>query len=130
MGTKVPKERSIAHYPITNGKAVFYSLDIETGGEYCGIAQFSAELVRMNIVPGMNKAKNSMISARNNIIANVAQVLHTFNKYVHPGETTIWSDAATRIHGLHVNHASIRVADPINVVWAQFLEWIGGYCND
>ena len=23
-----------------------------------------------------------------------------------------------------MNHASIRVADPIHVVWAQFLQWI------
>ena len=64
LGTKVPKERSIAHYPIVNGKAVFCSLDIETGGADWGIVQFSAELVRMDIVPGMNKAKNAKITTR------------------------------------------------------------------
>ena len=62
LGTKEPKERNIAHYPIANGKAVFCSLDIETGGADCGIVQFSAELVRMDIVLGMNKAKNTKIS--------------------------------------------------------------------
>ena len=122
--TKVPKERSIVHDSIANGKAVFCSLDIETGGEDYGIVQFSVELVRIDIVPGTSKGKNAKISARNDTLNNVARVPHTFNKYVNPGETVIWSDAATWIHGLHVNHTSIIVIDPIHVVWAQFLQWI------
>ncbi len=37
---------------LTDGSAVFLSFDIEIGGEYAGIIQLSAELVRMKLVGG------------------------------------------------------------------------------
>ena len=39
-----PKGKSIAHYDLKANRMVFVSLDVETGGEYCGIIQLSAEL--------------------------------------------------------------------------------------
>ncbi|KAL9183005.1 hypothetical protein ACHAXT_004792, partial [Thalassiosira profunda] len=91
---KPPKGRSIAHYAIDAKKAVYVSLDIEVGGEYCGVVQLSAEIP--------NK----------------------FNKYVNPGEGAPWTDACTNLHGLHAEHPSIVGADDIAVVWGQFREWL------
>ena len=44
-----PKLRSDAHDIIVNQKAVFLSLDVETGGELAGIIQLSAEISRIEI---------------------------------------------------------------------------------
>ncbi len=49
---KPPKGRSTAHNALTDGSAVYLSFDIEIGGEYVGIIQLSAELVRMKLVAG------------------------------------------------------------------------------
>ena len=45
------KSRAIAHDHFKGNKVVFVSFDIETGGEFCGILQISAELVRIEVVP-------------------------------------------------------------------------------
>ena len=39
----IPKGRSKAHHLFNDRKIAFMSFDIETGGEYCGILQLSAE---------------------------------------------------------------------------------------
>jgi hypothetical protein len=46
------REVYIAHNILTDGSAVFISLDIEIGGEYAGIVQLSVEIVRMKLVAG------------------------------------------------------------------------------
>ena len=45
---KPPRGKSIAHFDLTNNKVVFLSLDLETGGEYCGIIQLSGQLFRQD----------------------------------------------------------------------------------
>ena len=70
---KLPKGRSIAHNVLTDGSAVFLSFDIEIGGEYAGIIQLSAELVRMKLVAGRGVAQYQL--------EEVARV-DTFDSYV------------------------------------------------
>jgi len=45
-GYKPQKGKSIAHKWIATEKAVYVSLDIQTGGENCGIIQRSAQIFR------------------------------------------------------------------------------------
>ena len=45
----IPKGRSIAHPLLRDNKVAFLSFDIETGGEYCGILQLLAEIVRFEL---------------------------------------------------------------------------------
>ena len=120
----VPKERSIAHYQITNGKTVYMSFDIETGGGYAGIVQMSAELFRLKNVPGRKPGKDKAITPRKDTATDIKRDSNTFNEYVNPGEDAIWSTQATKIHGLHTKHPQIRTAYPMAVVWPQFEEWI------
>ena len=47
----IPKSRSLAHNKFVAKKVVFVSFDIETGGEYCGILQLFAEIVRVDVLP-------------------------------------------------------------------------------
>ena len=43
----IPKGKSIAHHYMPS-KMVYVSFDVETGGEYCGIIQMSANIFRIN----------------------------------------------------------------------------------
>ena len=47
----IPRLKSSAHFPYISNDTVFLSLDIETGGEYCGKLQLSAELFRIAHCP-------------------------------------------------------------------------------
>jgi hypothetical protein len=75
-----PKGGSIAHNILTDGSAVFLLLDIEIGGEYAGIVQLSAEIVRMKLVAGRGVAQDQ--------VEDVVRVA-TFDRYVKP-ECDIW----------------------------------------
>ena len=92
-------------------------LDIEVGGEYCGLVQMSAEIVRADLLPtGSSKTKDTA--------ANVQRDPNIFDKHIRPSDDALWDEHCTAIHGLHANHPSIVAADDIGTVWAQFLAWI------
>ena len=90
------------------------SFYIETGGEFCGILQLSAELVRLELVP-TTTAKGG-VSAANDTATSVKRDPLTFNSYVNPGEGAIYTEHATSVHGLNESHPSIRDADEIVAV--------------
>ena len=50
--TTTPKRKYIAHNIISGKRDVFISFDIETGREYCGILQTSAETFWIELVTG------------------------------------------------------------------------------
>ncbi len=64
----IPRGRSIAHKAIVDKKAVFLSLDVETGGEFCGpsgLLQLSGELFRIEIeLNGWKDAGKNLQRAR------------------------------------------------------------------
>ena len=66
---KPPKGKSIAHYNLKAKRVVFVSLDVETGGEYCGIIQLSAELFRKKIL-----VQQSTVSQRHSISTSDLQM--------------------------------------------------------
>ena len=43
----IRRGKSIAHHYMSS-KMVYVSFDVETGGEYCGIIQMSANIFRIN----------------------------------------------------------------------------------
>ena len=118
-----PRGRSILHGHLNDGRVKFLSLDLETGGEECGMIQLSAEFVRPKLNRGgKTAAKDSLASldrgedvfhAQNNPQGTV------FNEYVNPGEDAEWNDEAG-VHGLSSTHPSIRSARKINEVWKSF----------
>jgi len=113
---KPPKGRSIAHHFISSGKAVYISLDMETGGEYCGIIQLSAEMARMEIREGRGVGNDKADAT--------TRIPTKFNEYINPGECAIWDDNVTKIHGLCKTHEKIVLASSISIVWQQFRSWI------
>ena len=122
----ISKTRSLAHHLFVANKVVFVSFDIETGGEYCGILQMSAEIVRLEVTPkllekGKNKGKPSNSK---DYPVNVRRESTTFNKYVKPHEGAIWDIRASAIHGLsRSTDEKIVQADEMDIVWDQFVQW-------
>ena len=116
----IPKGRSIAHHNMARKGTVYVFFDIETGGEYCGILQLSAEMVRVELKPVERKKGASATFDYTSLVSREAL---TFNRFVKSGERAIWNDNVTSIHGLHQNHPSIIGADDMDTVWEQFVHW-------
>ncbi len=103
---KPPKGKSIAHYDLKAKRIVFVSLDVETGGEYCGIIQLSAEIFRKTG-------------------STINRVAEAFNQYVRPPDGTIWNEeACLASHGLTAESRQIQNGRPFVTVWVQFCDWV------
>ena len=117
----IPRGRSIAHEVIREGKVVYVSFDIETGGEHCGILQLSAEMIRIELVPKQTKKGES---SGGDTAKNIRRLSSTFNSFVNPGEGAIFAPEATAVHGLHSSDHRISSAEKIEAVWAKFCRWL------
>jgi hypothetical protein len=103
-------------------KLVFISLDLETGGENCGIIHILAEIVRLEINRIEDKAAKDMLSS----VVQGSGVYHEgenspstiFNKYVNPGKDAEWVPAvvAKVLHGLSKSDPRILSAHSIDAV--------------
>jgi hypothetical protein len=120
----IPRGKSIAHNILMGRKAVFVSFDMETGGEYCGIVQISAQILRLE----STKSSSSNTSSDWLPLQSSHWVKRkggSFNHYVNPGENVLWDeDMCHQVHGLHRHDQRIMSADKIDLVWNQFTEWI------
>ena len=54
------KGMSLAHFDFEQNNVVFVSFDTETGGEFCGILQLSAEMFRVEIKPTIHGSITAM----------------------------------------------------------------------
>ena len=57
------KGRSILHHHIKQEKVVFVSLDLESGGERCGIVQLSAEILRPELDRAAGKVTKDVLAS-------------------------------------------------------------------
>ena len=112
----------MAHHHLRAGKVVFLSFDIETGGEFCGILQLSAEIARIELLP--TTTAKGVVSSTGDTASSIRRESGTFNSFVNPGEGAIYGEHAVAIHGLHASHPSIRDAEEIHAVWHRFCQWI------
>ena len=115
----IPRNKSIAHWDIITNRAVFVSLDIETGGTYCGIIQLSAEI--FVILNDEHDPTAEPTICHNN---------ETFNEYINPGENALWDPQCSSIHGLHAQSPEITNADSIFPVWSRFADFIDRHFSD
>jgi hypothetical protein len=107
----IPCNKSIAHHDLKAKKVVWCSLGLETGGEYCGIIQLSAEIFRLNPVDPTN--------------FDYIREPNIFNHYVRPPDGTYWNEeACCRSHGLNAKSPQIQSASPFVTVWGLFCTWI------
>ena len=128
-GAQKPKGRSMIHHLLNQNRIVFLSLDLETGGEGCGIIQISAEVVRPSLKrEGKKVAKDSLagpvergeVQYRDEV--NPGGTL--FNEYVNPGSDAEWSAEATAVTGLSGDDPRITGARNLNEVWSSFCRFV------
>ena len=98
---------SVAHDDIVNGRAVMVHVDLEHGGEGCGILQLSAVMVDMT-----NKNQ-----------------LGQFDQYVNPGPGAVCSSNATAVHGLTAARECIQKARGIVDVWRDFVTFVESHLD-
>jgi hypothetical protein len=124
----IPRGRSICHFKIMEKKLVFVSLDLETGGENCGIVQLSAEIARIELDQNEGNVRKDTLSnvVRDGTVFNEQTNSGgmAFNEYVNPGEDAEWAAAATATHGLSAMDERITSARDIGEVWISFCSWI------
>ena len=109
----VPRGKSIAYHDFANGKIVLLSFDLETGGEYCGIVQFSGQLFRPN-----------------SSLTSFDIEPDTFNRYVKPPDGVFWNEAACRAsHGLTATSPQIQSGSPFVTVWEDVTSWVSQHVD-
>ena len=124
------KGRSICHHLMKQNKLVFISLDLETGGDRCGIIQLSAELLRIKLKREENLTSKDSLSS----VVRGEGVYHEqdnpggtlFNEYVNPGEDAEWDSDAVgeQSHKLKATDPRIVGARKIGEVWQSFQAFI------
>ena len=110
------KGKSIAH-KYMHRDLVYFSFDIEHGGDDCGILQIACQVFRID---GSKNDKNS-----NSWVVEVED--RVFNEYVKPPTNAKWDDRLNSIHGLHNLHPKIVNANSIEVVWTNFVSYINSH---
>ena len=101
---------------------MFISLDLEHGGENCGITQLSAQLFRLSPNSVKKTTPTQELTYEPDII-----IEEIFDKYVKPPMNATWDNRTTEVTGLHKDHPSIKDAQPIEVVWKQFVTFLEKY---
>ena len=107
---KKKKERktfSIAHQWLDEGNAVLVHIDLETGGEQCGVVQLSSVIYDVGL----------------------RLVVGEFNKYVRPPDDAVWNSHAC-VHCLSASSESIKSADTLVKVWTEFVKFIEKYTSE
>ncbi len=96
-GDEVPKGRSIAHSIYNNKLAYFIRIDIETGGEYVGIVQLSAQLcIVKQTANGSSTVKDKAES--------ITIAPDVFDSYANPNKPPgLWDKRAIAVHGIAPN---------------------------
>lgn len=103
--------KSIAYWDFENNDIAYLSLDLETGGEYCGIIQLSGQI----FCPDPDDPGGF----------GIIYATETFNQYVRPPEGSIWNEEACRAsHGLCARSPEILNAEPFITVWTKFCSWV------
>eukprot|EP01047_Picozoa_sp_COSAG01_P046100 COSAG01_NODE_4299_length_5163_cov_8.009479_5_plen_241_part_00 len=103
----VRKNKSPADPDLMEGKVIFFDVDIEQGGPECSIIQLSC------VASDQDGVK-----------------LGEFDDYVKPSDGAVWNEAPEAMcHGLSPYDPRIVGADPITLVWPQFVLWVEGFLN-
>ena len=106
INTKKSRKGSLVTSLINENRLVGISLDLEHGGDKCGITQLSAVLFRLGGVEDVDIPCDSIIE-------------EVFNEYVKPPKDAIWNSKTQDVTGLYASHPSILNADPIETVWKR-----------
>ena len=112
--TRKARKGSLAKDAIEKKSAVFISFDLEHGGPKCGITQLSAVLFYLGGIDDTTMKHDIVMRS-------------CFNEYVKPPSDAEWNPKCRETTGLHPAHPSIVAADPIDMVWNRFIEFLNNH---
>ena len=103
MNAKKDRKGSLVKKIVESNQAVCISLDLEHGGDKCGVTQLSAVIFRLGGFEISDQGRDLVMR-------------EVFNEYVRPAANAIWNPRCRETTGLHAEHPSILNADPIHIV--------------
>jgi hypothetical protein len=86
--TRTNRSNSIAHDDLAHGRSIIFHVDLEHGGDACGVLQLS-------------------VVAYDPTGANI---IGEFDEHIKPPAHAVWSDHASDVHGIHATDARITSA--------------------
>jgi hypothetical protein len=100
--TNLNRSKSIAHDDWVGSRSIIFHVDLEHGGDACGVLQLS-------------------------VVAydpTGRQVVGEFDYYIKPPANALWSSHASAIHGLYATDIRITSAMALEEVWQKFVSFI------
>ena len=116
IDSKRARRGSLLKDIIDKSNAICISLDLEHGGDKCGVTQLSAVLFKLGGLEESSFSKDVVIR-------------EVFNEYVRPPPSAIWNPICIEKTGLHPDNSNILKADPIDLVWKRFVNYLKKYIN-
>jgi hypothetical protein len=108
VATTTKRKKAITHDDLAGLTSILFHVDLEHGGDYCGVLQIS--------VVAYNPSE--------------AKVIGEFDEYIKPPANATWSDHASEVHGIYPNDVRITSAMGIVEVWKRFVLFIEGHLAD
>jgi hypothetical protein len=102
------RSKSIAHDDWVHGRSIIFHVDLEHGGDACGVIQLSV----VAYDPTGHK------------------VVGEFNDYIKPPTNAFWSSHASAVHGIYPTDIRILSAMGIKEVWKRFVSFIEGLLDE
>ena len=102
------QKNSIAHEDWVGHRSLIFHVDLEHGGDACGVLQLS--------VVAYDPTGFKVISE--------------LDEHIKPLATALWPDHASEVHGLYPTDERIRSAMSIFKVWNRFVLFIEGHLHD
>jgi hypothetical protein len=103
------KQNSIISADLNADRCVFFSIDLEHGGDKAGILQLSMEAFTID---------------KKRLGEPFDRLGEPFDMYVKPPAGSTIPTAMTKVHGLSLSDLRIKNADGIEVVWPKFKQYI------
>ena len=109
--TRTNRSNSVANDDLTNGRSIIYHVDLEHGGEACGV-------LHLSVVAYDPSAE--------------AKIVGEFDECIKPPAklNAVWSDHASDVHGTYPTDARITSAPGIAEVWKRFVTFIEGHLGN
>jgi hypothetical protein len=92
---KKSRKGSLIKKIVENDEAVFISLDLEHGGQKCGVTQLSAVLFRLG--------GSELRDMKNDVVTR-----EVFNEFVRPPPSSLWDQQCIDVTGLHADHTGLQ----------------------
>jgi hypothetical protein len=106
--TNKKRAKPIAHDDWVCHQGMIFHVDLEHGGDACGVLQLPVVACDPTYV----------------------KVVGEFDEYIKPPANVVWSSHASDVHGIYPNGVRITSALEIKEVWEQFVSFIEGLLDD